>query len=254
MVDAVSLAGRTALVTGAGGGVGAAIAQAFVEAGASVWVNDVDEGRARSAAESMVGPGTARPIKADVTCPAKVLAMRDATGPIDILVNNAGVPTTGFELKDFADTQPSEWEYLIWLNLGAVLHVTRAYIRSMIDTGWGRVLTIVSDAGRKGERFQTIYGAGKAGAMGFSRGLAAEVASLGVTVNCVSLGTMRTGATERAVEANPDLEAKLARAYPVGRIGLPSDVAPLATLLCSDAGAWITGQVYPVNGGYSPSL
>src|SRR5262245_10278187 len=166
----------------------------------------------------MDGPGKAMPVKADVTSPTKVLAMRDHTGPVDILVNNAGVPTGGMELKDFVDTEPSEWEYMIWLNLGAVLHVTHAYLRPMLDNQWGRILTIVSAAGRKGERFQTIYGSGKAGAMGFSRGLAAEVARHGVTVNCISLGTMRSGTTARAVEQNPELEAKLARHYPVGRI------------------------------------
>jgi NAD(P)-dependent dehydrogenase (short-subunit alcohol dehydrogenase family) len=250
----LGLEGRTALVTGAGGGVGAAIAASFVRAGATVWVNDVDEGRARAACERMKGSGKALPVKADVTSPAKVAAMAEATGPVDILVNNAGVPTSGLELKDFVDTTPADWEYVMWLNLGAVLHVTHAYLRPMIDHGWGRIVTIVSDAGRKGERYQTIYGAGKAGAMGFSRGLSAEVARHGVTVNCISLGTMRSGSTARAVEANPELEARLARAYPIGRIGLPDDVAPLATLLCSEAGAWITGQVYPVNGGYAPAL
>ena len=166
-----------------------------------MWVNDVLEHRAREVAESLPGPGRARVIKADVTSPAKVRRMREETGPIDVLVNNAGVPTSGFELKRFIDTAPEDWEYVIWLNLGAVLHVTHAYVGDMAAAGWGRVLTIVSDAGRKGERFQTIYGAAKAGAMGFSRGLAAEVASEGVTVNCISLGTMRSGATARGDRA-----------------------------------------------------
>ncbi len=250
----VDLTGRTALVTGAGGGVGAEIAAELVRSGASVWLNDISEERAAKAAQRMVGPGDARPVKADVTSPPKVLAMREHTGPVDIVVNNAGVPTTGFELKAFVDTEPPDWEYLMWLNLGAVFHVTHAYVRDMVEAGWGRVLTIVSDAGRKGERYQTIYGAGKAGAMGFSRGLAAEVARDGVTVNCLSLGTMRTGATAAGIAAAPDLEAKLARAYPIGRLGVPADVAPLAALLCSDSSSWITGQVYPVNGGYAPAL
>ena len=140
------------------------------------------------------------------------------------------------------------------LNLGAVLHVTHAYAGAMVEQGWGRIVTIASDAGRKGERFQAIYGSAKAGAMGFMRGLAAEVGAHGVTANCISLGTMRTGFSEEAVEADPELERKLARQYTVPRLGLPSDVAPLVALLCSDAGAWITGQVYPVDGGYAPAL
>ncbi|MGZ7000163.1 MAG: SDR family NAD(P)-dependent oxidoreductase, partial [Acidimicrobiia bacterium] len=134
------------------------------------------------------------------------------------------------------------------------LHVTRAYVPLMIERRWGRVLTIVSDAGRKGERKQVVYGAAKAAAMGFSRGLAAEVGRDGVTVNCIALGTMNHGQLAAALEHTPELEAKLARNYPAGRIGRVDDAAPLAVLLCSDAAEWITGQVYPVDGGYASAL
>jgi 3-oxoacyl-[acyl-carrier protein] reductase len=124
----------------------------------------------------------------------------------------------------------------------------------MLERGWGRILTIVSDAGRRGERKQAVYGAAKAAAMGFSRGLATEVGRQGVTVNCIALGTMRTGPLARALERAPELAERLARPYPVGRIGEVSDPAPLAVMLCSDAAEWITGQVYPVDGGYAPAL
>ena len=124
----------------------------------------------------------------------------------------------------------------------------------MVDQGWGRIVTIVSDAGRRGERFQAIYGAAKAGAMGFMRGVAAEVGAHGVTANCVALGTMKTGVTEEALTRNPELEAKLARPYTVPRLGRPEDPALLVALLCSEGGAWITGQVYPVDGGYAAAL
>ena len=107
-------------------------------------------------------------MKADVTSPTKILRMREETGPVDILVNNAGIPTSGFTLKKFVDTSPDDWEGDMRLNLGAVLHVTHAYVGAMVDAGWGRVVTVVSDAGRKGERMQAIYGAAKAGAMGFT--------------------------------------------------------------------------------------
>jgi 3-oxoacyl-[acyl-carrier protein] reductase len=140
------LSGRRALVTGAGAGVGAAIARQLVAAGALVHVNDIDGERAAATAASLEGAGGARPVKADVTSPPKVLRMREETGPVDILVNNAGMPTTGFELKAFVDTEPKDWEYLMWLNLGAVFHVTHAYVRDMVAAGWGRVLTIVSRA------------------------------------------------------------------------------------------------------------
>jgi 3-oxoacyl-[acyl-carrier protein] reductase len=124
----------------------------------------------------------------------------------------------------------------------------------MVERQWGRIVTVVSDAGRRGERYQAIYGSAKAGAMGFTRGLAAEVGRHGVTANCVALGTMRTGFTAAALERDPDLERKLVRGYLVPRLGEPTDPAVLVALLCSDAGGWITGQVYPVDGGYAPAL
>jgi 2-hydroxycyclohexanecarboxyl-CoA dehydrogenase len=191
---------------------------------------------------------------ADVCEREQVARMLQDTGPVDILVNNAGIPAEGIVLKSFVETGPEEWDPLLRLNLAAVLGVTRAYLPAMLERRWGRILTIVSDAGRKGERKQAVYGAAKAAAMGFSRGLAAEVGRDGVTVNCIALGTMKHGQMADALDADPALEAKLARAYPAGRIGTPADPAPLAVLLCSDAGEWITGQVYPVDGGYAPAL
>jgi 3-oxoacyl-[acyl-carrier protein] reductase len=250
----ISCEGRRALVTGGGNGVGAAICRALVDAGAFVWVNDIYEERATEVAAGLGGPEHARPVKADVTSPLKILRMREETGPVDILVNNAGIPTSGFALKKFVDTSPEDWEDAMRLNLGAVLHVTHAYVGAMVDAGWGRIVTVVSDAGRKGERMQAIYGAAKAGAMGFTRGLAAEVGRHGVTANCVALGTMNTGAFAAALETHPELEQKLARNYPVPRVGDAADPAVLVALLCSDAAGWITGQVYPVDGGYVNAL
>jgi NAD(P)-dependent dehydrogenase (short-subunit alcohol dehydrogenase family) len=251
----IDLTGRRALVTGGGNGVGSAICAALVRAGAFVWVNDIFEERAAAVAAELGGDEHARAVKADVTSPLKITRMREVTGPVDILVNNAGIPTTGFgELKLFIDTAPEDWEEAMRLNLGAVLHVTHAYVGAMVDQGWGRIVTIVSDAGRRGERFQAIYGSAKAGAMGFVRGLAAEVGAHGVTANCVALGTMKTGALEGALVTNPELEAKMARHYTVPRLGRPDDPALLVALLCSEAGSWITGQTYPVDGGYAPTL
>jgi 3-oxoacyl-[acyl-carrier protein] reductase len=157
-------------------------------------------------------------------------------------------------LKAFVETNPEDWEDMMRLNLGAILHVTHAYLGAMVEAKWGRVVTIVSDAGRKGERYQAIYGAAKAGAMGFMRGIAAEVGQHGVTANCVSLGTMNSGLTGEAVARDPELERRLSKGYAIRRLGRPGDVAPLVSLLCSDAGEWITGQVYPVDGGYAPAL
>jgi 2-hydroxycyclohexanecarboxyl-CoA dehydrogenase len=249
------IAGRVAIVTGGGGGVGRAICIQLARAGAEVWVNDLYGDRAEKVVREIEEEGgVAHPVVADVTDRDAVPAMVRTTGPVDILVNNAGIPPEGVTLKAFVETGPDEWDPLIRLNLAAVLGVTRAYLPALIERGWGRILTIVSDAGRRGERKQVVYGAAKAAAMGFSRGLAAEVGQHGVTVNCLSLGTMKTGPLAEAIERNPGVEERLARAYPAGRIGLVTDPAPLAVLLCSDAAEWITGQVYPVDGGYVPAL
>jgi len=249
------IAGRTAIVTGGGGGVGRAICIQLARAGADVWVNDLDGDRAGEVVRAVEGEGgTAKPVVADVTDREAVAVMVGETGPVDIVVNNAGIPAEGITVMPFVETGPDEWDPLIRLNLAAVLGVTRAYLPGMLEREWGRVLTIASDAGRRGERNQAVYGAAKAAAMGFSRGLAAEVGRQGVTVNCIALGTMRHGPLVDAIESEPKLEERLARNYPVGRLGQVADPAPLAVLLCSDAAEWITGQVYPVDGGYAPAL
>jgi 2-hydroxycyclohexanecarboxyl-CoA dehydrogenase len=249
------IADRTAVVTGSGGGVGRAIAIQMARAGAHVWINDLYEDRAEQvAAEIRAEQGIASVVVADVCDPAEVERMVAETGAVDILVNNAGIPPEGFMVKSFVDTSPADWDPMIRLNLAAVLHVSHAYLPLMIERRWGRILTIVSDAGRRGERKQVVYGAAKAAAMGFSRGLAAEVGRDGITVNCIALGTMNHGQLAAAIERAPELEAKMARSYPAGRVGRVDDPAPLAVLLCSDAAEWITGQVYPVDGGYASAL
>jgi 3-oxoacyl-[acyl-carrier protein] reductase len=253
------IGGRVALVTGAGAGIGRAIAIQMARAGAEIWINDVSAERAEEAcAEIIAEGGTARPVVADVCEGDSVATMFETTGPLDILVNNAGSGVRawgdGSLLVPFIETDPADWDPVLRVNLAGVLHVTRAYLPAMVERRWGRVLIIVSDAGRRGERRQVVYGAAKAAAMGFARGLAAEVGRDGVTVNCISLGSMKHAGLADAVAADPALEAKLARNYPVGRLGRVDDPAPLAVLLCSDAAEWITGQVYPVDGGYAPSL
>ena len=232
----------------------------MARAGAEVWINDLDLGRAEQAvAQIKAEGGEAHPVVADVCDPASVHEMVATTGPIDILVNNAGSGVLAWSggdtrLVPFAEMDPGEWEPIMRVNLTGVLHVTRSYLPDMIERGWGRILTIVSDAGRKGEPLQVVYGAAKAAAMGFSRGLAAEVGRQGVTVNCIALGSMLHGVMEEMAEADPEFEPKRARSYPVGRLGRVDDPAPLAVLLCSDASEWVTGQVYPVDGGYASAL
>jgi len=188
-------------------------------------------------------------VAADVTDPEAVRVMvaevEGSLGPVDILVNNAGLPAEGIRLQQFRETAPADWEPLLRLNLYAVLHCCHGFVGGMCDRGWGRVITISSEAAREGTAAGlSLYGAGKAAAVGFSWNLAQEVAPFGVTVNCLSLGTIfRPGVDEE----------RLARRYPVGRLGRPADVAAAVLYLASGEAAWVTGQTIPVNGGLHAS-
>lgn len=243
------LSGRIALVTGAGQGVGAAIAAALADQGATVLVNDLSEERAARCVEGIGRTGgRAEAAVADVTDREAVdaLVQRAARrfGPVDILVNNAGVPADGLGIRHFVETDPADWPALVDLNLNAVLHCAHTVVPAMIERRWGRVVTIVSDAGRVGEAGIAVYAAAKAGAAGFARALAKEVGRFGVTSNCVSLGAIQP--EDMAV----DDVARRARHYPMRRLGRADDVAPAVVWLSSDEAGWVTGQTLSVSGGY----
>jgi NAD(P)-dependent dehydrogenase (short-subunit alcohol dehydrogenase family) len=259
----IDLAGRTALVTGAGQGVGRAIGLTMAAAGAHVLVNDYVAERAEAVAAEIVAAGgaaEARPF--DVSDYAAVSAAL-ATGPgVDVLVNNAGmagavdVGTSGASVSvgEFVKTEPAQWDRYFAVNLFGVMNCTRAALPHMLAAGAGRVITIVSDAARVGEPNMAPYAAAKAGAAGFTRALAREVGRAGVTVNNVALGTVDTvGLAEMARESEQIAERvrRQLKRYTVPRLGEPADVAGLVAFLASPLAGWITGQTYPVNGGYS---
>ena len=251
------LQGRRAVVTGAGQGVGRGIALGLAGAGAEVLVNDLVEERAAAVVDEIrVAGGSAHAAPFDVT---DYEAVNAALSParVDLLVNNAGNAggEGGMAMRSFVDTDPTEWQPYLQVNLLGVMHCARAALPAMIEQGWGRIVTIVSDAGRVGESGMAAYGAAKAGAAGFTRAIAAEVGRHGVTANAVSLGTMRTPMTEPLwAEGDPDRQQAILRRYAIRRPGTPEDVAGLVTFLCSPAASWITGQTYPVNGGSSFAL
>jgi NAD(P)-dependent dehydrogenase (short-subunit alcohol dehydrogenase family) len=252
------LAGRRVLVTGAGQGVGRGIILGFASSGADVVVNDIDPERAEEVAEEAreLGVG-AEPAVFDVTELDAVHGALGSSGDVDVLVNNAGnAGVAGFVGRgEFADTGPGDWEPYLRVNLYGVMHSTHAVLPAMKANGWGRIITIVSDAGRTGDAHMAAYSAAKAGAAGFTRAVAREVARYGITANNIALGTMRTPMTEPLwADAENEQARALLRSYLVRRPGLPSDVAPLALLLASEHGSWITGQTYPLNGGFSFAL
>jgi NAD(P)-dependent dehydrogenase (short-subunit alcohol dehydrogenase family) len=271
----IDLAGRRALVTGGGQGIGRATAQALADAGAAVVVNDVVADRADDvAAEIRDTGGDADAAAFDVTDREAVRAAFAELGGVDILVNNAGnAGTEGFgPLVPFVDTDPDTWDRYLRVNLYGVMYCTHAALPAMIAKGEGRVVTVVSDAGRFGDAYLAPYAAAKAGAAGFCRSVAREVGRHGITVNCVSLGSVgaptATAGTEpdqpdqpdqpdradRADQPDDETTRRRLRRYIIRRTGEPADVAAMVTYLASPLASWITGQTYPVNGGYTLSL
>jgi 2-hydroxycyclohexanecarboxyl-CoA dehydrogenase len=258
----LDLNGRIALVTGAGQGIGREVALQFAAHGArAIVVNDFYEERAKVVAREIARTGTiAIPAAVDVTDLAAVRKMiataESQVGAIDILVNNAGNAGPALSISDprpFWETEPSDWSAWLGANLYGVLNCSHSVVRSMIARGYGRIVTVISDAGRVGEPHLVVYSAAKAGAAGFTRALAKAVGRHAITANCVALGAMRTPATEPIV-ADPELLARITRPYILRRLGEPKDAASMVLFLSSDASSWITGQTFPVNGGYSMAM
>ena len=248
------LSGRTALVTGAGQGVGAAIAELFAAHGAHVLVNDVRGDRAGEVAARIAeAGGSAAPLAFDVTDHDAVTTAIAAHPALSIVVNNAGnagADPTADARKPFWETGPAVWRQWIDVNLTGVMNVCAAAIPAMIAHGGGRLVTIISDAGRIGEAGMEPYSAAKAGAAGLTRAMARSLGRHGITANAISIAATQTPATAARL-ADPELVRKVFAGYVVRRPGQPAEIAAMALLLASDASAWITGQTYPVNGGFS---
>lgn len=266
MGDWVSLSGKVALITGAGQGVGRAAALTFAaDEARAIVLNDIVQERAQHLSDEIsrrFPKVQTLAVQADVTSWDSVQKMADEAvrsfGQVDILVNNAGNAgiTTSEAMRDqknFIETDPPEWEQWIRVNFYGPLYTCRALVPQMVQHRYGRVINIISDAGRVGEPKLAVYAAAKAGSAGFIRALAKEVGKHHVTANCVALGTIRTPAVAELTE-NPEIVQKMTARYPLRRLGEPQDVANLVTFLASEASNWITGQTYPVNGGYSFSL
>ncbi|MDH2385359.1 SDR family oxidoreductase [Bradyrhizobium sp. CER78] len=263
MSDILDLNGKVTLITGAGQGVGRQIALHFAAHNAAgIVVNDYFLERAEQVAREInAAGGKAIAAQADVTNLASVKAMigkaEQAFGPVDVLVNNAGnagaTPDPDAR-KPFWETGPEVWNSFIGVNLYGVINCASACIPQMIERKGGRIVTIISDAGRAGEAGLEVYSGAKAGAAGFTRAVARSLGRHNITANCVAIAATLTPAIEARLKANPEMQKKMMEKYVIRRPGLPSDVANMVLFLASDASAWITGQTYPVNGGFTFAL
>ena len=238
------LSGKRAVVTGASGGIGGAIAKALHGQGAIVTLSGTrEEALTQLAAELK---DRVHVVKADLSttegADALIASAESAMGGIDILVNNAGLTrdTLAMRMKD------DDWRLVLEVNLTSAFRLSRACLRGMMKQRWGRIVNITSIVGVTGNAGQANYAASKAGLIGMSKSLAAEVASRGITVNCLAPGFIATPMTDGLSD---DIRAKLLGSIPSGRLGVVEDVASGVVYLASEEAAYVTGQTLHINGG-----
>src|SRR5688572_4910134 len=243
----MSLQGRVAIVTGAAQGIGRAIAETLAEAGADVAVADLDPARSQDAVAAVEKKGRkALNVKVNVADSADTKAMADqvltAWGKIDILVNNAGITRDGLLLR----MKEEDWNLVLQVNLNGTFHCTKAVLQPMTKQRYGRIVNIASIVGAMGNVGQANYAASKAAVIGFTKTAAREYASRNVTVNAVAPGFIDTAMTHGL---SADVKETLLKQIPLGRLGMPADVAAAVRFLVSEDAAYITGHVLHVNGG-----
>lgn len=242
------LTGKVAIVTGAGTGIGEAIAHRLARAGAAIAVVDIDTASAAQTAEQIRGAGgQALAVQADVTSRQAVESMVEQTlaafGHIDILVNNAGIAGRSVPLWELED---EDWRQVLELNLTAAFYCSRAVIRHMMNRRWGRIINIASIAGKEGNPNMIPYSASKAGVIGLTKALAKEVTRYNILVNAVSPAVIRTKILE---QVTPEQVEYMTSRIPLARTGTPEEVAAVVHFLASEDSSFVTGQCYDVSGG-----
>jgi 3-oxoacyl-[acyl-carrier protein] reductase len=238
------LSGRTALVTGASGGIGAAVARVLHGAGATVALHGTRADRLEALAGELGERAHVTPADLGDRAAAEALAKgaAEVMGGLDILVNNAGLTRDNLFLRMTGD----EWERVLAVNLTAAFLLSKAVLRGMMKARWGRIVNVTSVVGHTGNPGQGNYAAAKAGLTAMAKSLAAEVASRGITVNCVAPGFIETAMTDKL---NDDQKARIMGQIPAGRMGSPGDCAAAVLYLASPEAAYVTGQTLHVNGG-----
>ncbi len=238
------LTGKTALVTGATGGIGAEIARALHGAGAHVVLSGTREAVLADLAADLGGRTSIVPANlSDSAAVDGLIGLAEAAaGQVDILVANAGITRDGLLLR----MKDDDWEQVLKVNLDSYFRLSRAALRGMMKRRFGRIIGITSVVGVMGNPGQANYAASKAGMIGFSKSLAQEVATRGVTVNCVAPGFIESPMTDALNEAQ---KAQILTTIPTGRLGSGGDVAAACVYLASDEAGYMTGQTLHVNGG-----
>jgi 3-oxoacyl-[acyl-carrier protein] reductase len=239
------LSGKTALVTGASGGIGSAIARALHSQGAEVILSGTREAILSEVADQLAIRVHA--IAADLENPKSIESLVKkaeliSDGGVDIVVNNAGIVHDNLLVR----MKDEEWQKVLDINLSAGYKITQGLLRGMMKRRWGRIIGISSVVGTTGNPGQTNYAAAKAGMVGFSKALALEVATRGITVNVVSPGMIETAMTSNLSD---DQSARLLSNIPTGRLGKPEEIAASVVYLASEEAAYVTGLTLHVNGG-----
>ena len=238
------LTGKSALVTGASGGIGADIARVLHAAGATVGLSGTRVEPLEALAVGLGDRAHLLPCNLSNAEEVEGLVKRatEAMGSVDILVNNAGITRDGLAMRMSDD----DWQSVIDVNLTAAFRLCRAAIRGMMKARWGRIVNISSVVGRAGNAGQANYAASKGGLVALSKSLAEEVASRGITVNCVAPGFIETAMTEKLTDAQ---RATILASVPAGRMGSPQEIAAAVLYLASQEAAYVTGATLHVNGG-----
>ncbi len=238
------LTGKTALVTGATGGIGEAIAKALHGAGATVAISGRNEEKLKTLAAAL-GSGV-HVIPADLSTPEGTDKLADdatkAMERVDILVNNAGLTKDGLSMR----MKDEDWQQVIDVNMTATFRLARAMQRGMMKARWGRIINVASIVGVTGNPGQANYCASKAGMIGWSKAMAAEIASRNITVNCIAPGFIATAMTDVLTD---DQKTAINGKIPMGRMGSADEIAAAALYLASNEAAYVTGQTLHVNGG-----
>ena len=248
----LGLRDKTVIVTGGASGIGRKTAETLAAEGANLVVADFNEKTLEEAASALAQAGAAvEAFHLDVReveqCRSLAAHTVDRFGRIDGLVNSAGI---GGRPVFFAETGPEDWRDLVDINLMGVIHCSHAVAERMIDQGYGKIVSLASEAGKLNEKRMVVYGATKGGVIAFTKGLAIELGRFGVNVNCVCPGITHSPMTAYIDE---DFEKAASKYYPLGRLGRTDDIAPMITFLLSDKTSWVTGQAISVSGGFGRS-